>query len=78
MSRTIAQMLAAMLFIPKRPDDTSHSPIGRDVWIAWQQLDDALRLLEKGTLRGFRDVLEDIADARVQMDVALHERDKTP
>jgi hypothetical protein len=77
-SKSLAQRLAAMLFVPEHPEDTSTGPIGRDVWLAWQQLDDSLRLLEKGTLKGFRDVLEDVAEAREQMECALHKRDRTP
>jgi hypothetical protein len=43
---------------------------------AWQRLDDALGQIEYGSLRGFRAVLDDVADARRGMAEALRVRDK--
>jgi hypothetical protein len=76
--KSLTRRMAARVFRTKPTADLGGGAIGRDVWLAWQQLDDVLLMLEKGTLRSFKDVLEDIAYARERMEDALHHRDKTP
>jgi hypothetical protein len=73
---SIAKRMADRVFGTKPTPEPSKLPIDRDVLAAWQRLDDALGQIEYGSLRGFRAVLDDVADARRGMAEALRVRDK--